>query len=262
MRIKRTLTALAVALLTCAAAQAEDMTRDELANALRKNPDVLIDAIKASRKEIFDIINQTGVEEQARMRREAEEAAQKAYEDTFNNPLTPAIDAKTRIRGTVGAKYTLVEYADFQCPYCAAGYRTVDELRKKYGDNLRFIFKNLPLPFHPEAMPAAQWFEAVAIQSPEKAWKFHDIMFENQDKLGVDFFKKTAKALGIDVKKCERDAASPAVKDRIAADMNEAQRYGFEGTPGFLINGVPVKGAYPIAYFEDLIKKIDATKTN
>jgi protein-disulfide isomerase len=111
-------------------------------------------------------------------------------------------------------------------------------------------------------MSAAQWFEAIAIQSAEKAWKFHDLMFANQDKLGIDLFRKTAKDLGIDVKRCERDAASPAVKDRIAADMNEAQRYGFEGTPGFLVNGIPVKGAYPLAHFEDVIKKIDATKTN
>src|SRR5205807_3152432 len=98
-----------------------------------------------------------GVEEQARVRKEAEEAQKKAYEDTFKNPLKPAIDANTRIRGAINAMYTLVQYADFQCPYCAAGYQTVVELRKKHGDDMRFIFKHLPLPFHPQAMPAAQW---------------------------------------------------------------------------------------------------------
>jgi protein-disulfide isomerase len=262
MRISCALAAFTIAILTCAAAQAQDITGDELEKVLRTNPNVLIEAIKANRKAIFDIINQTGVEEQARMRREAEEAEQKAYEETFKNPLKPAIDDKTRIRGAIDAKYTLVEYADFQCPYCAASYQTVAELRKKYGNNLRFIFKHLPLPFHPQAMSAAQWLEAVAIQSPEKAWKFHDILFENQDKLGIDLFRKTAKDLGIDVKKCERDSESQAVKDRIAADMDEARKYGFEGTPGFLLNGVPVKGAYPLAYFEDVIKKLNATKTN
>jgi protein-disulfide isomerase len=262
MKFSHVLVAAAIAILTCTAAQAGDLTGDELANALRKNPDVLIDAIKANKKAIFDIMNQAAGEEQARMQKEATEAAQKAYEDSFTNPLKPAIDAKTRIRGTINARYTLVEYADFQCPYCGASYKTVDELRKKYGNNLRFIFKNLPLPFHPQAMPAAQWFEGVALQSPEKAWKFHDILFENQDKLAVDFFRKTASDLGINVKKCERDAASQAVKDRIAADVDEAQKFGFDGTPGFLLNGVPVKGAYPIAYFEDVIKKLDASKAN
>lgn len=117
---------------------------------------------------------------------------------------------------------------------------------------MRFIFKHLPLPFHPQAMPAAQWLEAIAIQSPEKAWRFHDILFENQDKIGVDFFKKTAKDLGVDVEEREKEAQSSAVKDRIAADMEEAKKYGF--------NGIPVKGAYPVEYFEDIIKRLDATK--
>ena len=262
MRISRVLAALTIAILTCTDAGAKDMTGDELEKALQENPDVLVEAIRANRKAIFDIINQTGVEEQARVQREAEEAEKKAYEDSFKNPLKPAIDDKTRIRGGKDAKYTLVEYSDFQCPYCAGAYRTVEELRKRHGNDLRFIYKHLPLPFHPQAMPAAQWLEAVAIQSPEKAWKFHDILFENQDKLGVDLFKKTAKDLGVDVEGCEKDAESRAVKDRIAADVEEAKTYGFNGTPGFLLNGIPVKGAYPVEYFEDIIKKLDATKAN
>jgi protein-disulfide isomerase len=262
MRISRALAALTIAILTCTAAQANDITGDELRKALQKYPDVLIEAIKANRKAIFDIINQTGLEEQARVQKEAEEAEKKAYEDSFKNPLKPVIDDKTRIRGAKDAKYTLVEYSDFQCPYCAGAYRTVEELRKRHGNDLRFIYKHLPLPFHAQAMPAAQWLEAVAIQSPEKAWKFHDILFENQDKLGVDLFKKAAKDLGVDVERCEQDAESQAVKDRIAADVEEAKKSGFNGTPGFLLNGIPVKGAYPIEYFEDIIKKLDATKAN
>jgi len=162
------------------------------------------------------------------------------------------------VRGNTGAKYTLVEYSDFQCPYCAAGYQLVEELRKKYGKDLRFIFRHLPLPFHSQAMPAAQWLEAVAIQSPEKAWRFHDILFQNQDKLGGELFRKTAKDLGLDVERCEKDIDSQAVKDRIAADMEEATRFGFEGTPGFLLNGIPVKGAYPVAHFGEIISRLDA----
>jgi protein-disulfide isomerase len=243
--------------------EARDPSGDELKKALEKNPDVLIEAIKANRKAISDIINQTGVEDRARVQKEAKEVERrKAYEDSFKNPLKPAIDDLTRIRGEKDAKYTLVEYAEFQCPYCVGGNQTVEELRKRYGNDLRFIFKHLPLSFHPQAMPAAQWLEAVAIQSPEKAWEFHDILFENQDKLGVDFFKKTAKDIGVDVEKCEQDAKSQAVKERIAADMEEAKKYGFNGTPCFLLNGIPLKGAYPIEYFEAIIKKLNATKAN
>lgn len=262
MKISYVLVALAVGVLACNAAHASDITKDELKAALRKHPDVLIEAIKANRKAIFNIINQTGVEEQTRMQKEAADAQAKAYEDTFKHPFKPVIDATTRIRGNPDAKYTLVEYADFECPYCGAAYPTIEELRKKHGNDLRFIYKNLPLPFHPQSMPAAKWFEAIAIQSPEKAWKFHDILFQNQDKLGDDFYKKTAKELGVDVAKCERDIDSQALKDRIAADMAEAGKFGFEGTPGFLLNGVPVMGAYPVDYFEGVIKKLDAAKAS
>lgn len=262
MRISSAIAATTIAILTCTAAQATEITGDELKKALQENPNVLIEAIKANKKAIFDIIKQTGLEEQASMQKEAEEAERKASADSFKNPLKPVIDDKTRIRGEKDAKYTLVEYSDFQCPYCASAHHTVKELRKRHGKELRFIYKHLPLPFHAQAMPAAQWLEAVAIQSPEKAWKFHDILFENQAKLGVDFFKKIAKELGIDVEKCEKDAESQAVKDRIAADIEEAKQFGFNGTPGFLLNGVPVKGAYPIEHFEEIIKKLAATKAN
>lgn len=180
-----------------------DITRAELEKALRKNPDVLIEAIKANRMAIFEIINEATLEQQARAQNEAEEAEKAAYEESF---------------------------------------------------------KHLPLPFHPHAMPAAQWLEAVAIQSPEKAWKFHDILFKNQDRLGADFFRTTAGDLGVDVVKCEKDAQSQAVKDRIAADMDEARNFGFEGTPGFLLNGVPVIGAKPPAHFEDVITRLNSTK--
>jgi protein-disulfide isomerase len=260
MRITRVPAMIALVVWIAAAVRGSDISREQLKAALQKNPDVLIEAIVANKKAILAILNQTAIEEQARVQKEAEEAEKKAYEDAFKNPLKPAIDDKTRIRGEKDARYTLVEYADFQCPYCAAGYQNVAELRKKHGNDLRFIFKELPLPSHPQSMHAAQWLEAVAIQSPEKAWKFHDILFENQDKLGIDFFKKTARDLGVDAERCEKEAESQAVKDRIAADMEEAGKFGFNGTPGFLLNGIPVNGAYPVEYFEEIIKKLDATR--
>lgn len=258
MQIGRPFT-FAVAILTCAAVvEAGDITSEQLKKALQENPAVLIEAIKANKKAIYELINQTAQEEQARVQKEAEEAEKKAYEEAFENPRTPVIDDKTAVRGEKSAPYTLVEYADFQCPYCAAGFQGVEELRKKYGRDLRFVFKHVPLPFHAQSMPAAEWFEAVAMQSPEKAWQFHDILFRNQDKLGISFYEKTAGDLGIDLKQCEKDAGSQAVKDRIAADAAEAGRFGFSGTPGFLLNGIPVNGAYPVEYFEEIIKRLNA----
>jgi protein-disulfide isomerase len=262
MKLHPLLAVLMAATLGCAAGRTSDLTAADIELALQKNPHVLVDAIKANKKVIFEIVTQEAAEEQARTKQEGEAAEKKAFEDSFRNPLKPSIDANSRIRGRRDARLTLVEYADFQCPYCAAGYQTVEELRKNHPGDLRFVFKNLPLSFHPEAMPAAQWLEAVALQSPEKAWKFHDVLFQNQGKLSVDFYKKTARDLGLDVAKCEKDSESQAVKERIAADAEEAGKLGFNGTPGFLLNGIPVKGAYPAAHFDDIIKKLDTPSTN
>ena len=112
------------------------------------------------------------------------------------------------------------------------------------------------MAIHPNALPAAKWFEAVAIQSPEKSWLFHDTMFKNQSSLGEDFYKKTVKGLGLDVEKAAKDAQSQAVADKIEADTKEAKEFGFTGTPGFLINGVPLRGAYPPEEFDKIIKRL------
>jgi protein-disulfide isomerase len=250
-------TAIAVLLAVLLSPATAAPSKDEIKDVLKKNPDILLEVIKDNRKEVFNIINQAAQEEQARRQKEEEENEKRDFEEAFKNPKKPEISSKTRIRGNKDAKYTLVEYSDFQCPYCSRGAQTVEALRKKYGENLRFIYKNLPLSFHPNAMPAAQYFEAASLQSPEKAWKLHDKLFQNQDKLSEAFYKQTAKDLGLDVAKLEKDAKSPAVKEKIEADMKEAKEMGFSGTPGFLLNGIPVKGAYPVDFFDGIIARIE-----
>jgi len=191
------------------------------------------------------------------------ENQKKEFEKSFKNPLKPALDSSTRFRGSKNAKYTLVEYSDFQCPYCARGAQNVEALRKKYGADLRFVFKHLPLTnIHPQAMPAAQYMEAIALQSSEKAWEFHDKLFANQSQLGEPFFKETAKTLGVDLKRLEADVKSTKVADRIQADMLEAQGFGFSGTPGYLLNGIPVRGAYPVEHFDAIIAQLSQEKKN
>lgn len=256
----RTVPIAAVAALTLVVASVSAWakpSKEEIQEVLKKNPDILLDVLKENRKQLFDIVETAAQEEQARRQKEQEEAAKKEFDDAFKNPKKPEITGKTRIRGNKDAKYTLVEYSDFQCPYCGRGYQTVETLRKKYGGNLRFIYKNMPLPFHPMAMPAAKWFEAVAIQSPEKSWLFHDKLFENQDKLSEDFLKQTVKSLGLNVDKAEKDAASKTVADKIESDIKEGHEMGFDGTPGFLLNGVPVKGAYPVEYFDNIVARLE-----
>ncbi|MBI4375987.1 MAG: thioredoxin domain-containing protein [Elusimicrobia bacterium] len=253
------LSLLAAALFSLAFAG--EPSREELKSALQKNPDLVLDVLKSNKKAVFEIVNEAAREEQARRQREQDEQSQREFEEAFKNPKQPEITSKTRVRGNPKAKYTLVEYSDFQCPYCARGYQTVEALRKKYGADLRFVFKNLPLDFHPQAMPAAKYLEAISLQSEEKAWRFHDRLFENQSKLGEEFFKATAQELGVDMKRLEKYLQSPEVAAKIESDMKEAKKFNFEGTPGFLLNGVPVRGAYPVEHFEEIIQKLQSKKS-
>lgn len=257
----KTIAAFAV-LLLASSAWAKAPTKEEIKDILQKNPDILLDVLKQNKKQLFDIVNEAAQEEQARREKDEADAEKKEFDDAFKNPKQPDIASKdTHVRGNDKAKYTLVEYSDFQCPYCGRGFQTVETLRKKYGDNLKFIYKDMPLPFHPMAMPAAKYFEAAMLQSSEKAWQLHDKMFENQQQLSDQWIKDTAKSLGLNVKKLEKDAQSDVVAKKIQADQAEAQTMGFSGTPGFLLNGIPVKGAYPVEYFDGIIARLEG-KTN
>ena len=96
----------------------------------------------------------------------------------YDSPLEPKIRDDESIRGNKNAPLTLVEYSDFECPFCARGYNTVMELLKKYGTNIRFVYKHLPLSFHKQAMVASKYYEALRLQNPELAFKFHDEIYK------------------------------------------------------------------------------------
>lgn len=239
-------------------AHAAAVTREDIKKILDANPDLVMDVVRSQSATLIDILNQAVKDDQDRQRKEAEKAVEKDIDDRVANPYQPAIDDKTRFRGNKNAKYTLVEYSDFQCPYCSRGFLIVEEVRKKFGDDLRFVFKNKPLvDMHPEAMPAARAFEAVSLQSQEKAWQFHDKLFTNQNKLGAAYYDEVAKGLGVNMKRFKADVESQAVKDKVQADIAEAESFGFSGTPGFLLNGVPLRGAYPPVFFEKIVQKLE-----
>ncbi|HAZ06972.1 MAG TPA: thiol:disulfide interchange protein [Elusimicrobia bacterium] len=234
------------------------ISREELKKALDANPDLVLESLKKAKKSsVFELVLDAQKEYQQEKAKEEELREKQDFEKSFADPLKPVVDAKTRIRGDEKAPVTIVEYSDFQCPFCSRGFQTVEEVRRKYGAKIRFVFKHLPLTnMHPEAMAAAQWMEALALQSPEKAWIFHDKMFSNQNKLGDAFYRETAKELGLNVEKAAKDKDGRAVQDKIEADIKEAKGFGFSGTPGFLVNGIPIRGAYPAAHFDTIIERL------
>lgn len=247
------LAAAMVVLATACTTSKEDLTK-----MMKENPEIITEAIKANPAKFIDALNEAVRSAQEGDAKKREEEEKRALEDSFNNPIMASITEKDAIRGPKDAPLTLVEYSDFECPFCARGFNTVMELMEKYKGKIRFVYKHLPLSFHPNAMPASAYFEAIRFQSEEKAWEFHDRIYKDQRKLqnGESFLKTLAKELKVDMKKLEKDVKSEAVQQKIDADMAEAAKYGFQGTPGFLLNGVPVKGAYPTSHFENLVEEL------
>lgn len=233
-------------------------SKEDLKKLLKENPEIVTESIKANPAKYIEALNEAVKSAQEGDGKRREEEEKKQLEGAFNNPLQAEMRADESWRGNKDAPITLIEYSDFECPFCSRGYQTVMELMKKYDGKIRFAYRHLPLSFHPQAMPASQYYEAIRLQSPEKAWAFHDAIYLNQRKLqnGEAFLKAEAKKLGVDMNKLAKDVKSEAVQSRIDADMAEAGKFGFQGTPGFLLNGIPVKGAYPASHFDGLIEEL------
>lgn len=238
----------------------EKQVTEAVKKALKEDKELLAEAIKAHPAEVMMALQtaaKTARDEMAKMREKEEENQLMASVDS---PLQPKITDKDLIRGTKGAPITLVEYSDFQCPYCTKGYEEVVKvLLEKYNGKIQFVYKHLPLSFHSEAKIAAAYYEALKMQNADYAHKFHDTLFtqEAQKKLREfkeKYLKSVAKEMGADMKKLQADVTSSAVEEKIKADEAEAASFQIQGTPGFIINGVPVRGAYPIEYFENILK--------
>lgn len=158
-------------------------------------------------------------------------------------------------KGKQDAKYKFVILTDFECPYCARVEATIAELQDEYGDSMQIAYKHFPLAFHKKAEPAAR--AAWAAQQQGKFFEYAEKLFENQPKLGQDLYLSTAKELGLNLSKFRLDQESPRAKEAVIKDLNEARSKGFTGTPVVLVNGIPVKGAYPIEYFKMVLGVID-----
>lgn len=173
-------------------------------------------------------------------------------EKYFKNPVKVPV-GNSPSKGPKDAKVTVVEFSDFECPFCVRGNSTMVELLKAYPKDVRLVFKNLPLPFHKNAKPAAA--AALAAGKQGKFWEMHDVLFQNTKNLNTELYEGTAKKLGLDLAKFKKDMASKEIADQIEADMKIARDNDISGTPGFFVNGVPVKGAYPIDHFKKLVDR-------
>jgi protein-disulfide isomerase len=175
-----------------------------------------------------------------------------------NQPSQPpkAVDeAKDHIWGNKNAKVTLIEYSDFECPYCARHFDTIKQIQQTYSKDVRIVFRHFPLSFHPNAQKAAEASECAGAQG--KFWEMHDKIFEanKAGKMSVDQWKQDAKDLGLDTNKFNKCLDSGAMASVVSADQAEGSAAGVGGTPATFVNGELIEGALP---FESFKAKIDA----
>lgn len=155
-------------------------------------------------------------------------------------------------RGPGKAPITIVEFADFECPFCATGQASLQAVKEKYGDKVRVIFRDYPLGFHPNAEPAAVAARCAGQQG--HYWAMHDALFALEARLPEDFARATAGQIkGMDMKVFEACLGDPAVLAKVQADAAFGAQVGVEGTPAFFINGIPLSGAQPPAAFFEII---------
>jgi Na+/H+ antiporter NhaA len=153
---------------------------------------------------------------------------------TLEPPVDPAVD---HVRGPVDAPLTLVEYGDMECPFCGRATGVVSELRNRFGDELRYVFRHLPLvEVHPHAQLAAEAVEAAGAQG--RFWEMHDKLFAHQDDLEAPDLLDYASALGLDLERFARELGDGTYAQRIRDDVAGAEASGVEGTPTFFVNGV------------------------
>lgn len=155
----------------------------------------------------------------------------------------PVSDDRDHIQGPANAPVTLVEYGDYQCPYCGAAYPIVKDVQAQMGEQLRFVFRNFPIATsHPYAEQAAEAAEASAAQ--ERFWEMHDTLYENQSRLDLDGLLAHAERVGLDLARFERELTDHVHADRVHEDFMSGVRSGVNGTPTFYVNGVRHDDSY------------------
>jgi protein-disulfide isomerase len=158
---------------------------------------------------------------------------------------------KAPTKGPKNAKVKIVEFSDFQCPFCSRVTPTLEQVQKEYGDQVSVSFKHLPLAMHSKAPDAHAAAQAAYLQG--KFWEMHDLIFANQREMSREKYIEYAGQLNLDVEKFKKDIDSKAVKDQIDADTKEAASLGVTGTPSLFINGRFLSGAQPLSSFKRVI---------
>jgi protein-disulfide isomerase len=166
-------------------------------------------------------------------------------------PRQKIATADSPAQGPANAPIELVEFSDFQCPFCYRSFPTVKQVMDTYSGKVRFVYRNYPLPNHPNARPAAEAAQCAHEQG--QFWPYHDRLFADQSKLSDTDLKAAAAALGLDAGRFNACLDSHKYQARVEADTKAGNEAGVNGTPAFFINGRLLSGAQPFDEFKKII---------
>jgi protein-disulfide isomerase len=167
----------------------------------------------------------------------------------------PVSEGRDHVQGPADAAVTLVEYGDYECPYCGAAYPIIKHVQERMGGRLRFVFRNFPIATsHPHAEQAAEAAEAAAAQG--RFWEMHDVLYENQKRLGDEDLRGYAGQLELDVESFDRELAEHVHAARVHEDFMSGVRSGVNGTPTFYIDGVRYDDSYDLETLHAALEQV------
>lgn len=250
--MRRCLTSFLCLFLVSGCANAADRDknalREDIRAVLRENPDLVLDVLRENNIQLYEIVEQGVAAKQA-----SDEKKRLAAE--LKTPLEPSFDASRPTLGDVTAPAFVVAYSDFLCPYCGRAGKTMHQFVDKNAGKVKFQFKHFPRT--DASLTLAKAYEAIGLQDPAKAWTFHDRIFEQQEEFQRDPQKTLdglLAGLGLDMQRLAADMNRPEIAARIEADTHEAQKFGFRGTPSFVVDGLSIRGAWPMERYEELLR--------
>jgi protein-disulfide isomerase len=225
-----------VAKKTPAAVKVSPAMEQQILEVIRKHPDV-----------ILEVLEKYAVDRQKKEQLAQAESLKKLKSDTKS-----LIDDSPTM-GAADRKIVLVEFSDFQCPFCAKANEGLKQFMAKHQGKVTLVFKHFPLTqIHPEALPSAR--AAWAANKQGKFWEYHDALFANQTKLGDKFYLETATKLKLDLKKFNADRQ--LADQSIVKEFTLGRKLGIEGTPTFIMNGETLSGAVTLAELEKVLAKV------
>jgi protein-disulfide isomerase len=219
----------------------DPVLEQQVLEVLRKHPEV-----------IYQVLKKFGEEQRADQERKAKVEQTAIIQKLFQDPK--ALIGSSPTRGSSNNKILLVEFSDFQCPYCAKSNEVLKQFMTKHQDKVTLVFKHFPLTqSHPEALPAAS--AAWAAHQQGKFWEYQDELFNNQTKLGNNFYLDTAKKFKLNLAKFQSDYA--LAETAILNDFKLGRKVDVQGTPVLILNGVTVENPGSIAELERLLAKAE-----